>query len=375
MYVCMYACMHACMYVCTWTIASYILDISADPGPSHGRGGAWDHLWCGPWLFPIYAPIASIAIAFRLPSVQTLRGTSIVPFRNCRTHPALGPPNAPNAPRQHLFCTALKLPDTVSPSAHRTLQTLPGSASALDRLQLAIPPTPPGSISIATSLFLPDPTPVSWGRRHPGVSPFYIYIKTTHDSGMHILGKLDMNLVHPVVKSHIFNIKSLINWHKIMWTLWTSPFLPFLPINITATMLNDIKTPHVFPWKSHWISISSYFFVVTFPSSDPNPAPRGIRGYLWRGRIAQAMDKGFESIAADESSATGATKEALNLKVQLHHQRCLKKRPPLRYLIVDSIVEVLLRYCWGTWYFFGFDGFWSSAVEIMLDFVELSLKS
>ena len=139
-YVCMYACMHACMYVCTWTIASYILDISADPGPSHGRGGAWDHLWCGPWLFPIYAPIASIAIAFRLPSVQTLRGTtSIVPFRNCRTHPALGPPNAPNpprhhlyrsetaghtppgppnapnAPRQHLFCTAPKLPDTPRP--------------------------------------------------------------------------------------------------------------------------------------------------------------------------------------------------------------------------------------------------------------------
>ena len=61
------------------------------------------------------------------------------------------------------------------------------------------------------------------------------------------------------------------------------------------------------------------------------------------------MDKGFESIAADESSATCATKETLNLKDQLHHQRCLKKRPPLRYLIVESIVEVL--------YFFGFDGF------------------
>ena len=116
MYVCMHVCMHVCMYVCTWTIASYILDISTDPGPSHGWGGAWDHLWCGPWLFPIYAPIASIAIACRSPSLQTLRGTtSIVPFRNCRTHPALGPSNAPNAPRHHLFCTAPKLPDTPRP--------------------------------------------------------------------------------------------------------------------------------------------------------------------------------------------------------------------------------------------------------------------
>ena len=127
MYVCMYACMHACMYVCTWTIASYILDISADPGPSHGRGGAWDHLWCGPWLFPIYAPIASIAIAFRLPSVQTLRGTSIVPFRNCRTHPALGPPNAPNAPLQ-LMCWGCHLQcDPVFRSPSRPANLFKGS--------------------------------------------------------------------------------------------------------------------------------------------------------------------------------------------------------------------------------------------------------
>ena len=25
---------------------------SADPGLSHGRGGAWDHLWCGLHLLP-----------------------------------------------------------------------------------------------------------------------------------------------------------------------------------------------------------------------------------------------------------------------------------------------------------------------------------
>ena len=86
---------------------------SADPSPSHGRGGAWDHLWCGPWLFPIYAPIASIAIPLAIRA---------------------------NAPRYHLYCTP--------PWAHRTLQTLPGSASALDRLQFAIPPTPPLAHSI-----------------------------------------------------------------------------------------------------------------------------------------------------------------------------------------------------------------------------------
>ena len=27
-------------------------ELSADPGLSHGRGGAWDHLWCGLHLLP-----------------------------------------------------------------------------------------------------------------------------------------------------------------------------------------------------------------------------------------------------------------------------------------------------------------------------------
>ena len=82
-----------------------VAHISADPGPSHGRGGAWGHLWCGPWLFSIYAPIASMAIAFRLRSA-----TPLLLYRSDTA--ALGPPNPP---RHHLFCTAPKLPDTPHP--------------------------------------------------------------------------------------------------------------------------------------------------------------------------------------------------------------------------------------------------------------------
>ena len=73
----------------------------------------WPGRHLGPPLVLACPDCFHCLIAFRLPSLQPLRGTtSIVPLRNCRTHPALGPPNAPNAPRQHLFCTALKLPDT-----------------------------------------------------------------------------------------------------------------------------------------------------------------------------------------------------------------------------------------------------------------------
>ena len=73
-------------------------------------------------FFPIYAPTASIATAFRLLSLQTLRGTtSIVPLRNCPaprlgpTEPLLyrsesaghtppwAPPNPPNPPQQRVW--------------------------------------------------------------------------------------------------------------------------------------------------------------------------------------------------------------------------------------------------------------------------------
>ena len=61
-------------------------------------------------FFPIYAPTASIAIAFRFLSLQPLRGTtSIVPLRNCPTHRSESAGHTP-------------------PWPHRTLQTLRSSA-------------------------------------------------------------------------------------------------------------------------------------------------------------------------------------------------------------------------------------------------------
>ena len=95
--------------------------------PTPALAMAWDHLWCGPWLFPIYAPIASIATAFRLPSLKTLRGTTSILLRNCRTHPALGPPNAPNAPLQ-LMCWGCHLQcDPVFRSPSRPANLFKGS--------------------------------------------------------------------------------------------------------------------------------------------------------------------------------------------------------------------------------------------------------
>ena len=67
LWMCMNMRMNIRMYTCiSYNIKkiTYIL-ISADPGPRHGRGGAWNHLWCGLWLSRRFVCIPSIAIARR----------------------------------------------------------------------------------------------------------------------------------------------------------------------------------------------------------------------------------------------------------------------------------------------------------------------
>jgi len=99
-----------------------VTHISADPGPSHGRGGAWGHLWCGPCLaFLDLCPDCfhghSIPLALR-------DTTSIVPLRHCRPGPT--EPSAA-APLLYRSETAGHTP----PWAYRTLQGPRGSTSIL----------------------------------------------------------------------------------------------------------------------------------------------------------------------------------------------------------------------------------------------------
>ena len=156
-----------CIYIYRYTLCIYVY-VSADPGPSHGRGGAWNHLWCGPWLFPIYAPIASIAIAFRLLSLQTLRGTT-----------------STTAPRNHLYRTAPELPDTPPPWAPNAPNPPQQHLWPWCGLQLAIPANAPRHHLYCTAPKLPDtPRPE---HKHSPWKPYYGRIENCRHSAIPVL--------------------------------------------------------------------------------------------------------------------------------------------------------------------------------------------
>ena len=90
---CVYIYTHMCICICICI---------RRPRPSHGRGGAWNHLWCGPWLFPDLCPDCFHCHSIPLPIPATAPRHHLyctapklpdTPLRKCRTHPALAPPN------------------------------------------------------------------------------------------------------------------------------------------------------------------------------------------------------------------------------------------------------------------------------------------
>ena len=88
--------------------------VSADPGLSHGRGGAWDHLWCG--LQPALGAATKRAKpALGAAKLWALAGQvfPFLPARNCRMLPS-NPPNAPKLPNR-----LLELPQNLP---HRLLE-------------------------------------------------------------------------------------------------------------------------------------------------------------------------------------------------------------------------------------------------------------